>query len=128
MPFYIQSSMRFTTKVSSQQTATISKSSASEERFTFTVKKSEVANTEEEGASGGKPVKKSSTLNVNREAIEDFAAVRERIYPVLKARSWVDVTKDLLAKIDPRSKADLKSQWTPDVASREMSIVETFSL
>ena len=97
--------MRFTTKVSSQETPTISKSSASEEKFTFTVKKSEVTNTEEEGASGGKPIKKSSSLNVNREEIEDFAAVRERIYPVLKARSWVDVTKDLLAKIDPKSKA-----------------------
>lgn len=96
--------MRFTTRVSSQETR-IARSGASEETFTFTVKKSEVTNGESEGATGGKPLQKSSTLNVNREAIEDFATVRANIFPVLKARSWVDVTSDLLAKMDPRSKA-----------------------
>lgn len=100
--------MRFTTKVSSQETR-ISKSGAADEKFTFTVKKSEVANgssavrSESEGASGG--TQKSSTLNVNREQIEDFASVRGKIFPVIKARSWVDATKDLLTKIDPKSKA-----------------------
>ena len=96
--------MRFTTNVSSQET-TIAKSGASEEKFTFTVKKSEVTNGDGEGATGGKPTQKSSSLNVNREAVEDFATVRDKIFPVLKASSWVDVTKDLLAKIDPKSKA-----------------------
>ena len=99
-----RSSMRFTTKVSSQETRVV-KSGASEEKFAFTVKKSEVTNAESGGATGGKPLQKSSTLNVNREEIEDFATVRGKIFPVLKARSWVDVTKDLLTKIDPTSKA-----------------------
>ena len=99
-----RSSMRFTTKVSSQETRVV-KSGASEEKFAFTVKKSEVTNAENGGATGGKPLQKSSTLNVNREEIEDFATVRGKIFPVLKARSWVDVTKDLLTKIDPTSKA-----------------------
>ena len=103
--------MRFTTKVSSQETG-VSKSGSSDEKFIFTVKKSEVTNGasaaryESEGASGGtRTLQKSSTLNVNREQIEDFASVRDRIFPVIKARSWVDATKDLLTKIDPKSKA-----------------------
>lgn len=103
--------MRFTTKVSSQETR-ISKSGSSDEKFTFTVKKSDVtkgasaAHSESEGACGGtRMLQKSSTLNVNREQIEDFASVRSRIFPVIKALSWVDATKDLLTKIDPKSKA-----------------------
>ena len=76
------------------------KSGASEQRFTFGVK-----NCEAEGAAGGKPSPKSSILNVNQEEIEDFAAVRTKIFPVLKARSWVDVTKDLLSQMDPNNKA-----------------------
>lgn len=104
--------MRFTTKVSSQETR-IAKSGPSDEKFTFTVNKSEVTNgasvarSESEGASGGesRPLQKSTTLNVNREHIEDFATVRAKIFPVIKARSWVDTTKDLLTKIDPKSKA-----------------------
>jgi len=103
--------MRFTTKVSSQETG-VSKSGSSDEKFIFTVKKSEVTNGasaagyKSEGASGGtRTLQKSSTLNVNREQIEDFASVRDRIFPVIKARSWVDATKDLLTKIDPKSKA-----------------------
>lgn len=100
--------MRFTTKVSSQETR-VSKSGPSDEKLTFTVKKSEATNgasavrSESEGASGG--TQKSSTLNVNREQIEDFARVRGKIFPVIKARSWVDATKDLLTKIDPKNKA-----------------------
>ena len=103
--------MRFTTKVSSQETR-VSKSGSSDEKFIVTVKKSEVANGASaaryasEGASGEtRTLQKSSTLNVNREQIEDFASVRDRIFPVIKARSWVDATKDLLTKIDPKSKA-----------------------
>ena len=103
--------MRFTAKVSSQETR-VTNAGSSDEKFSFTVKKSEVANGasaaryESEGASGGtRPLQKSSTLNVNREQIEDFASVRDRIFPVIKARSWVDATKDLLTKIDAKSKA-----------------------
>lgn len=102
--------MRFTTKVSSQETR-VAKSGTSDEKFTFTVKKSEVSNgaaatgSESDEASGGVPLKKSSTLNVNREQIEDFVGVRGKIFPVIKARSWVDTTKDLLAKIDPKNRA-----------------------
>lgn len=97
--------MRFTTKVPSSQDTKVVKSGTSEEKFTFTAKKSDITNGDTEGATGGKPTQKSSTLNVNREAIEDFADVRAKIFPVLKARSWVDVTKDLLTKIDPNGKA-----------------------
>lgn len=97
--------MRFTTKVSSSQDTSVVKSGTSEEKFTFSVKKSDITNGDTEGATVGKPTQKSSTLNVNREAIEDFADVRAKIFPVLKARSWVDVTKDLLTKIDPNGKA-----------------------
>lgn len=103
--------MRFTTKVSSSQEARVAKSAMSDQTFTFSVKKSEVSNgaaitgSESEGAVGGEPLKKSSTLNVNREQIEDFTSVRDKIFPVIKARSWVDATKDLLVKIDPKSKA-----------------------
>lgn len=103
--------MRFTTKVSSQENR-VSKSGPSDAKFTFTVKKAEVTNGasaaryESEGASeGARTLQKSSTLNVNREQIEDFASARDRIFPVIKARSWVDATKDLLAKIDPKSRA-----------------------
>lgn len=76
------------------------KSGASEQTFTFAVKKCE-----SEGAAGGKPTPKSSILNINQEEIEDFAAVRTKIFPILKARSWVDVTKDLLSQMDPNNKA-----------------------
>lgn len=76
------------------------KSGESEQRFTFSVKKCE-----SEGAVGGKPTPKSSVLNVNQEEIEDFAAVRTKIFPILKARSWVDRTKDLLSQMDPNNKA-----------------------
>ena len=76
------------------------KSGESERRFTFSVKKCE-----SEGAVGGKPTPKSSVLNVNQEEIEDFAAVRTKIFPILKARSWVDRTKDLLSQMDPNNKA-----------------------
>ena len=76
------------------------KSGESERRFTFSVKKCE-----SEGAVGGKPTPKSSVLNVNQEEIEDFAAVRTKIFPILKARSWVDRTKDLLSQMDPSNKA-----------------------
>ena len=79
--------MRFTTKVSSSQEARVAKSAMSDQTFTFSVKKSEVSNgaamtgSESEGASGGEPLKKSSTLNVNREQIEDFTSVRDKIFP-----------------------------------------------
>ena len=101
--------MRFTTKVSSQETR-VSKSGSSDEKLTFMVKKSEdgqsAACYDSEDTSGGtRTLQKSTTLNVNREQIEDFASVRDRIFPVIKARSWVDATKDLLTKIDPKSKA-----------------------
>ena len=76
------------------------KSGESEQRFTFSVKKCE-----SEGAAGGKPTPKSSVLNVNQEEIEDFAAVRTKIFPILKARSWVDRTKGLLSQMDPNNKA-----------------------
>lgn len=76
------------------------KSGESEQRFTFSVKKCE-----SEGAVGGKPTPKSSVLNVNQEEIEDFAAVRTKIFPVLKATSWVDRTKGLLSQMDPNNKA-----------------------
>ncbi|XP_068681999.1 uncharacterized protein [Montipora foliosa] len=96
--------MRIAAKVTPGESR-VAKSNASAERFTFTAKKSDVTNGEAEGATGGKPTPKSSILNVNQEEIEDFAAVRAQIFPVLKARSWVDVTQDLLTKIDPKSKA-----------------------
>lgn len=103
--------MRFTTKVSSSQETRVAESATSDQTFTFSVKKSEVSNgatitdSESEGAVGGVPLKKSSTLNVNREQIEDFTRVRDKIFPVIKARSWIDATKDLLVRIDPKNKA-----------------------
>ena len=97
--------MRFTSKVSSQE--------AKVTNSVFTIQKSgatkEATNSQCEigHANSGASFGKSTTLNVNHEQIEDFATVRGKIFPVVKARSWIESTKDLLLKIDPKGKLDV---------------------
>ena len=51
--------------------------------------------------------RKSTQLSVSQETLVDFAAVRTQIFPVLKAKTWLDITRNLLKQIDPTGSTDV---------------------
>lgn len=51
--------------------------------------------------------RKSTELSVTQENIADFAVVRTQIFPVLKAKTWLDMTRNLLTQIDPTGSTDV---------------------
>ena len=109
--------MKFTKTVTTQQREVFSSVSQSgSQSVTMTVKRGASAHTTKTvktaavaGAAASvdgrseqaTPVRRSTSLNVNRECIQDFALVRASIFPVVKSPSWVKTIKDVLAKLDP---------------------------
>lgn len=51
--------------------------------------------------------RKSTQLSVTQENIADFAVVRAQIFPVLKAKTWLDMTKNLLTQVDPTGSTEV---------------------
>lgn len=104
--------MKFTKTVTSQETKVLNSVRSS---FTMTIKRSEsaanaLAVTSNAAAATSQSdkaaqVRRSTSLNVNREHIQDFALARANIFPVMKSPRWVETTKGLLAKLDPTNTA-----------------------
>lgn len=109
--------MKFTKTVTSQERKVFSSVSSGSQSFTMTIKREASAhNTMAMSPSAATtsavchsepepPVRRSTSLNVNRECIQDFALVRSKIFPVVKSPRWVKTIKDVLAKLDPTNAA-----------------------